>query len=133
MRCAMVTRSSCGNNIDSMAHCVSHRNGLTGEVVGGTGPVGLPLQYQPRRVRRTRLQSALKAEVKPGVIQLDKKLVSLQDLGDEDGVKLTFEDGSVVIADLVVGADGIRSVGTTLPSWAPRKSSLLLMFGVRRS
>lgn len=112
----MVTRSPCGNDMDSIAHCVLHRNGLTGEVVGGTGPVGLPLRYQPRRVRRTRLQSALKAEVKPGVIQLNKKLVSLQDLGDEEGVKLTFEDDTAFVADLVVGADGIRSVSCALSS-----------------
>jgi salicylate hydroxylase len=88
---------------------VGLRNGLTGELVGRTGSVGLPLKYQPRRVRRTRLQAALKAKVPEGVIQLKKKLVLMEDLG-ADGVRLTFEDGEVAVADLVVGADGIRSV-----------------------
>jgi 2-polyprenyl-6-methoxyphenol hydroxylase-like FAD-dependent oxidoreductase len=56
------------------------------------------------------LQSALLAHVKPGIIHLCKKLVSISDQG-EDGVELRFQDGTVATADLVVGADGIRSVG----------------------
>ncbi|KIV81073.1 hypothetical protein PV11_08523 [Exophiala sideris] len=86
-----------------------HRNGLTGEKVGGTSVANLPIKYQPRRVRRTRLQSALISKVPPGVIQLNKKLASLEDL-DTEGVRLTFQDGTIHTADLVVGADGIRSV-----------------------
>lgn len=43
------------------------------------------------------------------VIQYGKKLVSLENLG-EQGVRLLFKDGTEVIADLVVGADGIQSV-----------------------
>lgn len=44
-----------------------------------------------------------------GVIKLSKKLDKIVDLG-EDGVELTFTDGTSETADLVVGADGIRSV-----------------------
>lgn len=73
------------------------------------GPSSLPLQYQPQRVRRTRLQSALVAKVPEGIIKLQKRLASLENLG-EGGVRLVFEDGTEVIADLVVGGDGIRSV-----------------------
>lgn len=40
---------------------------------------------------------------------MKKALKSLTDLGDS--VQLIFEDGSEVYADIVVGADGIRSVG----------------------
>ena len=69
----------------------------------------MPPRQQPHRVRRTRLQSALVETVPPGTIHLKKALKSLVDLGDS--VQLTFEDGSEVNADLVVGADGIRSVG----------------------
>jgi 2-polyprenyl-6-methoxyphenol hydroxylase-like FAD-dependent oxidoreductase len=39
---------------------------------------------------------------------LKKDLKRLSDLGDS--VRLSFDDGSSVDADLVVGADGIRSV-----------------------
>ncbi|WYZ36211.1 hypothetical protein EsH8_XI_000094 [Colletotrichum jinshuiense] len=62
-----------------------------------------------RRVRRTRLQSALLDRVPEGIIQLGKRLKSLDDLKD-GGVGLKFEDGTSVTADMLVGADGIRSV-----------------------
>jgi salicylate hydroxylase len=48
-------------------------------------------------------------KVPGGVIKLRKRLVELTDLGTE-GVRLVFEDGEVVVADLVIGGDGIRSV-----------------------
>ena len=44
-----------------------------------------------------------------GIIQLNKRLLSLENLG-EKGVKLSFEDGTETVVDLVVGGDGIRSV-----------------------
>jgi salicylate hydroxylase len=88
---------------------ILHRNGLTGEIINRTGPPNLPLQYQPRRVRRNRLQSALKAKVPQGIVRLNKRLVSLTDV-ENGGVKLIFEDGSTDSANLVVGGDGIRSV-----------------------
>lgn len=63
----------------------------------------------PVRTQRTKLQSALLSHVPDGVIQLGKKTTSLEDLGSQ-GVRLHFSDGTETIADLVVGADGIRSV-----------------------
>lgn len=62
------------------------------------------------RARRTRLQQALLAQVPEGIIKFSKKLIHIEDLADE-GVRLTFEDGTKALADLVVGADGIHSVG----------------------
>ncbi|KAI9825928.1 MAG: hypothetical protein M1819_000447 [Sarea resinae] len=88
---------------------VVHRNGLNGHVVGATGVSSLPIQYHPQRVRRTRLQSALLSKVPRGIIQLNKRLVSLENL-EQGGVRLVFQDGTETIVDLVVGADGIRSV-----------------------
>jgi salicylate hydroxylase len=64
-------------------------------------------------VKRTRLQAALISKVPPGIIQLNKKLVSIHDAGTQ-GVHLTFEDGAETIADLVVGGDGIRSVSSSI-------------------
>lgn len=87
---------------------------MTGQLLASTSPTG-PLRYQPRRVRRTRLQSALVAKVPAGIIQLNKRLISLEKL--ENGkVQLVFQDGTDAIADLVVGADGIRSVSSNNPS-----------------
>jgi salicylate hydroxylase len=60
-------------------------------------------------VRRTRLQAALISKVPQGVIQLNKKLVSIEDV-EAQGVRLTFEDGTETVADLLIGGDGIRSV-----------------------
>lgn len=66
-------------------------------------------KYRAQRVRRTRLQAALIGKVPEGIIRLRKRLVQLTDL-ESVGVKLGFEDGEEVVADLVVGGDGIRSV-----------------------
>ncbi|GAD94124.1 monooxygenase, putative [Paecilomyces variotii No. 5] len=89
---------------------VIHRNGLNGKLLKRTSPSPLlPLKYHPHRVRRTRLQSALLKHIPEGVIQLNKQLVSLENLQD-GGVRLTFEDQTSDIADIVIGADGIRSV-----------------------
>ena len=72
------------------------------------------------RARRTRLQQALLAQVPEGIIKYSKKLVHLDDLPNE-GVRLTFADGTEVRADIVVGADGIHSV-----SWRSWFSNVLL-------
>ncbi|KAJ9271572.1 hypothetical protein DTO212C5_2364 [Paecilomyces variotii] len=88
---------------------VIHRNGLSGELLKQTSPSPLlPLKYHPRRVRRTRLQGALLKHVPGGIIHLSKRLVSLENL--QNGVRLLFEDKTSATADLVIGADGIRSV-----------------------
>ena len=89
-------------------------NGKTGEELSRQ-PRDLNVKHPQIRTQRTNLQSALLAHVPPGVIQLSKKLVHMVDKGS-DGVELQFKDGTSVIADLVVGADGIRSVSVT--SWA---------------
>jgi salicylate hydroxylase len=43
-------------------------------------------------------------------VSFGKKLVEVEELGDNDGVRLLFEDGSVVRADAVVGCDGINGL-----------------------
>ena len=62
------------------------------------------------RARRTRLQSALLAQVPEGIIQYSKKLVALENLPGQS-TRLIFDDQTEAIADLVVGADGLHSVG----------------------
>lgn len=89
---------------------IQYRNGITGEVVGTSGPSPVPYRYQPRRVRRTRLQNALLAKVPSEVpIYLNKHVVGIENL-EHGEVRVFFRDGTQATADLVVGGDGIRSV-----------------------
>ena len=84
-------------------------NAITGEALKEQNFASADPQYRGQRVRRTRLQAALIAKVPAGVIKLRKRLVSLTNI-EEGGVNLVFEDGEEVVADLVIGGDGIRSV-----------------------
>jgi len=60
------------------------------------------------RYHRAHLQKALLEHVPNDIIQL-KKRVAAVDVGDEK-VRLEFADGSIATADLLLGADGLRSV-----------------------
>ncbi|KAH8787895.1 salicylate hydroxylase [Diaporthe sp. PMI_573] len=85
-----------------------HRDGVTGEVLYTYPPYEGDWKYHDTRVRRTVLQDALKSRVPSHIIQLKKRLVDLvQQPGG--GVVLLFQDGTSAYADLVIGADGIRS------------------------
>lgn len=71
--------------------------------------LGDPNKPPAVRIERFKLQNALLSQVPPGVVQLSKKLVGIQE--QADGVTLEFADGKKQGPfDLVVGADGIRSV-----------------------
>ncbi|KZT66967.1 FAD/NAD(P)-binding domain-containing protein [Daedalea quercina L-15889] len=83
-------------------------NGKTGEELHRQVKPG-DFKRPQIRTQRTKLQSALLEHVPAGIIELSKKLVRMEDKGRE-GVELHFKDGTVSTADLVVGADGIRSV-----------------------
>jgi salicylate hydroxylase len=58
-------------------------------------------------IHRADLLDALAAEVEPGTLHLGRKLADLTQ--DRDSVTVTFEDGTVEKADLVIAADGTRS------------------------
>lgn len=85
------------------------RDGVTGEKLYEYPPHVGEWRYHDTRVRRTVLQDALKSRVPSNVIHLKKKLVAVaQHPGG--GVDLVFADGTTAYADLIIGADGIRSV-----------------------
>ncbi|KAL5343701.1 hypothetical protein BJX70DRAFT_353307 [Aspergillus crustosus] len=89
-----------------------HRNAYSGKIVN---VIEHPEKSQADnhgaiRARRTRLQAALLAKVPQGSIKFSKKLVSLENLPGEEGVRLVFEDRTEVVADIVVGADGLHSI-----------------------
>jgi 6-hydroxynicotinate 3-monooxygenase len=58
-------------------------------------------------IHRGDLHGVLERVVAPGTIAFDHGLIGLDEKGD--AVRLTFENGVSVEADIVIGADGIRS------------------------
>ena len=67
--------------------------------------------HQTARYHRGHLHQALLENVPRDIIYLQKKLVSAN-VDPQKGVKLTFEDGTLATADILLGADGLRSVST---------------------
>ena len=66
------------------------------------------------RTQRARLQQALLKAAPEERIHLEKRLGQV-DLLPSGQVRLTFEDGFSTDVDLVIGADGIRSVCIEFP------------------
>ncbi|TYJ55197.1 hypothetical protein B9479_004131 [Cryptococcus floricola] len=98
-----------------------HMNGVTGEVVYKYPPHDGEFKYHDIRARRTVLQAALRSKVPDEVIKLQKKVQKVEQL-PTGGVKLTFKDGTEATADLVIGADGLRSAVRT-QTWGQHKTS----------
>ncbi|KAJ4290933.1 hypothetical protein N0V90_010129 [Kalmusia sp. IMI 367209] len=97
---------------------VLNLNGRSGEEVHRREKVSKGSARPSIRTQRTKLQSALLSRIQPGIIKLSKRLIHIEDKG-ASGIHLTFKDGTTTTADLVVGADGIRSVvrDTAFPSY----------------
>ena len=65
------------------------------------------------RYWRGHLQEGLLRHVDRGAIRMGKSVVGVE--MEDSGVKVRFEDGTEVVADLVIGADGLRSVCGPIP------------------
>ena len=61
------------------------------------------------RMHRAKLQNALLNHLPSDILHLNKKLTSVE-AGDGSATAV-FEDGTTAQADLIIGADGIKSVG----------------------
>lgn len=61
------------------------------------------------RMHRATLQKALLKQLPAEILHLGKRVLTV-DASSEDKVVVKFEDGTEVEADLVIGADGIKSV-----------------------
>lgn len=77
---------------------------------------------------RPELYDRLLSSLPPGVLQLNSPVVSFEQ--DDSGVHLAMADGSVLEADVLVGADGIDSlVRRTLWGESPKREHNLHIFG----
>ncbi|EHY59865.1 hypothetical protein HRR90_008747 [Exophiala dermatitidis] len=90
-------------------HSVQHRNGRTGELLVSHNQLDTPPQHLHARTRRSVLQNALLKEVDLSHVRLKSRLVKIERQAN-GRLRLMFEDGFEDEVDLVVGADGVRSV-----------------------
>lgn len=67
-------------------------------------------------MRRSILQAALLKEVDKSKVKLSARLVGLEKLSTGQ-VKISFDDGSTDEVDLLIAADGIRSVSPNFPEF----------------
>jgi salicylate hydroxylase len=65
--------------------------------------------HHTARYHRGHLHQALLKNVPSDIIHLNKRLVSAT-ANPNDGVVLEFQDGTIVTADILLGADGLHSV-----------------------
>lgn len=96
-----------------------NRNGRNGRLlVEKYSPDTIPRQHQSARMVRSILQGALLTEVDQTRVHVGKNLIGIEQLPD-DRLRISFRDGFVDEVDLLIGADGIRSVRTQ-PTVTPR-------------
>ena len=104
-------RSVPGSDSPELAYLAnSRRNGRTGELLAQSlHPSETPPHQLSCRMVRAKLQAALLKEVDQSRVKLSKKLVEIVKL-PSGRLYIRFDDGFADEIDLLVGADGIRSV-----------------------
>ncbi|RAL13418.1 FAD/NAD(P)-binding domain-containing protein [Aspergillus homomorphus CBS 101889] len=90
-------------------HGVQHRNGRTAELLLSKGQEGTPTRYLHARTMRSVLQKALLRAVDHSKLRLSSRLAQITEL-PSGALRLRFKDGYQDEVDLLVGADGIRSI-----------------------
>ena len=95
-----------GGDMATMAYC----DGITGEVLCdfSLDPVTAQTGQKPYPVARADLQALLMRTFGEGDIHLGRQVVAIAD--DGASVTVTFADGATDTADMVIGADGARSL-----------------------
>ena len=89
---------------------MAYRDGITGEVLCdfSLDPVTAQTGQKPYPVARADLQALLMRTFGDGDIHLGRQVVAIAD--DGASVTVTFADGETDTADMVIGADGARSL-----------------------
>jgi len=75
--------------------------------------IGVPKSQLHARTHRSKLQLALLKEVDQSRVRLSSRLIRV-DQQDSGKLSIEFEDGFIDEVDLLVGADGVRSVSFIL-------------------
>lgn len=87
----------------------SNRHWKTDQVISVDTHTNVPDPcHHTTRFHRGHLHSALLKHVNSQSIHLNKKATRAE--ASEDGISLHFDDGSSAHGDILIGADGIRSV-----------------------
>ncbi|EME40439.1 hypothetical protein DOTSEDRAFT_177423 [Dothistroma septosporum NZE10] len=101
-----------------------YRHWKTNEVVSVDQHHGdVAYRHRTSRFYRAHLQQALLAHVDPARIHLGKAFTAVQEVKETENLLISFEDGTSTSADILLGADGIRSavrqsyVPTSTPNW----------------
>ncbi|MBD1207823.1 MAG: FAD-dependent monooxygenase [Ignavibacteria bacterium] len=96
-----------GFNVTSS--CISD---TTGRMLQSFSPSEMSTSRLPLvPIHRAVLQEHLIAQLKPNTLHLAKRCTGIEQ--HENGVTVQFEDGSTAMGDILIGADGIRSVVRT--------------------
>ncbi|KAL5329593.1 hypothetical protein ACEPPN_003107 [Leptodophora sp. 'Broadleaf-Isolate-01'] len=86
-----------------------YRHWKTNEIIGNDSHENVTeYLHQTARYHRGHLHSALAKHVPSEIIHLRKQIVDVE-VDPSQGVTLKFQDGSIVTADLLLGADGLHS------------------------
>lgn len=107
----------------SSGYPIIYRHWKTNEVVSVDKHHGeIEYRHRTSRFYRAHLQQALLAHVDTAHIHLGKAFASVCEAMNTDDLTISFDDGSTVSADILLGADGIRSAvrRSFVPHSAPK-------------